>query len=406
MDTINPGLRTAVAGVNPAAGFKAVNVNFRPPESWQWNLTLSREILKNTVAEVSYIGNHGLHIWRRAVAFNDVNPSVRTSLVQAARDQQPTQAIIDANRRLHGIGPVEMSESTGDSHYHALQVWVNRRFTDRLAFQGAYTWGHTISNVPLESFTNATTDPFNYTLDVGDADLDRRQTFVGNAVYEMPSLKKWGGIADKILGGWQLNGIVSYFGGVPLNVTSGTNTLGLAAGGTTQRPNLVAGVPIYLHGPNHTVWLNPAAFSLPGFGTVGPNLSSRNGSLGRGVIRAPSIKNVDFSVVKNWKVRERVGLQLRAEMFNAFNHANFNGIDTNLAFNNVGNIAFPDPTDPSPNATKRRGAQFDTCNGASFVDAMGHTVQSRCGLSENGNFGHMSGNRGPREIQIGIKLSF
>ncbi|PYS94785.1 MAG: hypothetical protein DMF65_14940 [Acidobacteria bacterium] len=129
MDTINPGLRTAVAGVSPSAGFNAVDVNFRPPESWQWNVTLSHEVLKNTVAEVSYIGNHGLHIWRRALPFNEVLPSARLALVRAARDAQPTQPIIDANRRLRGLGPITMSQSTGDSDYHAMQVWVNRRFT-------------------------------------------------------------------------------------------------------------------------------------------------------------------------------------------------------------------------------------------------------------------------------------
>src|ERR1041384_7193651 len=361
MDTINPGLKSAVAGVNPAAGFNAVNENFRPPDSWQWNLTLSHEILKNTVAEVSYVGNHGLHIWRRAVPFNDVVPSARLAIAQAARLNLPTQPIIDANRRLPGLGPITMSESTGDSHYNALQIWVDRRFTRRLAFQTAYTWGHVISNVPLESFTNATTDPFNYDLDRGDADLDRRQSFVANAVYVLPSFKRWGEAANKVLGDWQLNGILSLFGGVPLNITSGANTLGLAAGSSTQRPNLVPGVPIYLHNGDPTQYLNPAAFALPGVG--------QNGTLGRGVIRSPGIKNVDFSINKNWRVRERLGLQFRAEMFNVFNHPNFLGVDTNLAFQN-------NSTDPN------------------------------FGKSLNSNFGHLSGTRGPREIQFGFKFSF
>ncbi|PYS94786.1 MAG: TonB-dependent receptor, partial [Acidobacteria bacterium] len=115
-----------------------------------------------------------------------------------------------------------------------------------------------------------------------------------------------------MLGDWQLNGIASFFGGVPLNVTSGANTLGLAAGSSTQRPNLVQGVPIYLHTGDRTQYLNPAAFSLPGSGITGPNLVPLNGSLGRGVIRAPGIKNIDFSIAKNWQVRERFGIQFRA----------------------------------------------------------------------------------------------
>lgn len=407
MDTINPGLRNAVAGVDPNSGFNAVNENYRSPDSWQWNVTLSREVIKNTVAEVSYIGNHGLHLWRRDVPFNEIVPSARTPFVQAARVNAATGPIVNANRRVPGIGPINMQESTGNSHYHALQVWVNRRFTHRLAFQGAYTWSHAISDVPVESFTARTTDPLNFTLDRGNSDLDRRQSFVGNAVYVLPSFKRWGRAANKVLGDWQLNGIASFFAGVPLNVTSGINTLGLAAGASFQRPNLVPGVPIYLNTPGDPLqWLNPAAFAMPGSGVTAPNLTSLNGTLGRGVIISPGFKNVDFSVAKNWQVREHVGLQFRAEMFNVFNHTNLNGVDTNLAFNNVGDQQFPDPTDPSPNLTKRRGRQFDTCNGATFTRADGTSARSQCGLSQNGNFGRMSGVRGPREIQFGVKLSF
>ena len=62
-----------------------------------------------------------------------------------------------ASRVLPGVGPIYMSQSTGDSDYHGLQVWVNRRFAEGLAFQVAYTWSHAITNVPLQSFTAATT---------------------------------------------------------------------------------------------------------------------------------------------------------------------------------------------------------------------------------------------------------
>jgi len=405
MDTINPGLRTAVAGVSATGTFQAVDENYRSPDSWQWNVTISREIIKNTVAEVSYVGNHGLHIWRRDVPFNEVAPSARTPIVQAARIGAGTQSIIDANRILRGIGPINMQQSSGSSHYHALQVWVNRRFTDRFAFQAAYTWSHSISDVPLESFTQGATDPFNFSLDRGDSDLDRRQTFVGNAIYVLPSFKKWGAAANKILGDWQLNGIASFFGGVPLSVTSGTNTLGLARGSNFQRPDLVSGVPIYLHNAGDPLqWLNPAAFALPGSGVKAPNLTSLSGTLGRGVIRSPGFNNIDFSVAKNWQVRERFGIQFRAEMFNLFNHPNFNGVDTNLAFNNVGASDFPSVSNPTP-ATPR-GPQFDPCNGATYTRVDGSTARSPCGLSQNGNFGRLGGNRGPREIQFGIKLSF
>jgi hypothetical protein len=347
LDTINPGLKNAVAGVGSNTTFAATNVSFRPPESWQWNLTISREVLKDTVVEASYIGNHGLHIWRRGVSYNDILPQFRQQNAQLIAAALPNADFVAAHRIHPGLGPITGSESSGDSHYHALQVWVNRRFANRLSFQAAYTWSHTISNVPLTSFTSATTDPFNYDADRGDADLDRRQMFVFNAVYVLPSLKQWGPIASSVLGDWQLNTIVSLLDGTPLEITTATNTSGVANSSGPQRPNLVAGQPIYLHNGDRQAYLNRLAFAVPSPGQFG--------NVGRGTVRAPGIENVDFSINKNWRVRERYGVQFRAEMFNAFNHVNLITIDNNIT---------------------------------------------------SGNFGHLSGDRGPREIQVGMKFTF
>ena len=346
LDTINPGLKSNVAGVSNTTGFAAVDENFRPPESWQWNITVSREILKNTVAEVSYIGNHGSHIWRRGVHLNEVPPEKRAVVVAAH-----TQAVADANRLFPNLGPITMSESNGDSDYKALQVWINRRFTNRLSWQVAYTWSHATSNVPLTSFTNATTDPFNFDLDRGDSDLDRRHMLVTNAVYALPSFKNKGSLVSALLGNWQLNGIVTLLSGNPLDVTTGQSGLdfGFAASSPGGfRPDLVAGQPIYLHGADKTKYLNPAAFALPALGKFG--------NLRRGFVRQPGLFNVDFSVAKNWKVRERYGIQFRAEMFNLFNRTNFNGFVPNL-------------------------------------DA-------------GSNFGTLNTDKGPRNIQFGIKFNF
>jgi hypothetical protein len=241
-----------------------------------------------------------------------------------------------------------------------MQLWLNRRFAERLAFQVAYTWGHTISNVPVTSFQNATTDAFNYDLDKGDADLDRRHTFITNLVYVLPSFSNRNKAFQYLLGDWQLNGIFTYLGGVPIDVTSGANTAGLEAQ-STQRPDLVPGVPIYLN--NGTSWLNPAAFALPAAGSFG--------SLGRGVVRMPSRKNIDFSINKNWRIKERYGVQFRTEIFNLFNRVNYVSLETaDLAFgNNVNN-----------------------------TDTFGKSTAS--------NFGRFNRDAGPREIQFGFKFTF
>jgi hypothetical protein len=376
LDTINPLLINAVAGVSNSTGFNAVDENFRPPESWQWNVTVSREILKNTVAEVSYIGNRGSRIWRRGVNVNDVSPEKRAAVITAFSNTGDTQGIANANRIFPNLGPITMSQSSGESDYKALQVWLNRRFTDRLSYQVAYTWSHATSNVPLTSFTSATTDPFNFDLDQGDSDLDRRHMLVSNAVYSLPSFKNWGSAASSILGDWQLNGIVTVLSGTPLDVQTGLSPqyfglAGAAAGGF--RPDLVSGVPIYLKGPEKTLYLNPAAFEAPPLGQFG--------NLKRGFVRQPGLKNVDFSVAKNWKLRERYGFQFRAEMFNVFNHANFNGFDPGLGLTPV-----------------RCGAAQPLCGPeGKFTGTFNAT---------NGNFGRLNTNRGPRNIQFGIKFNF
>jgi hypothetical protein len=364
LDTINPGLKNNVAGVGANTTFQAVSEDFRPPESYQWNATLSREMFGNTVVEASYIGNHGLHLWRRGVNFNEVVPSARLAVAQAVRNGENTDALVAANRRLRGVGPIVIDESTGNSTYHGLQIWASRRFANRLAFQASYSWSHAITDVPLSSFTSATSDPFNYTIDRGDADLDRRHIFNFNAIYSLPSFNAWGKVANHILGDWQLNVIGSFLDGPPLDVITGANTTGLAGtpANSGYRPNLVPGVPIYLDRPGDKgAFLNPAAFSLPDVGQFG--------NLGRGAIRQPGIENIDFSVVKNWRMRERYGIQFRAEMFNIFNHVNFNGFDTNLALQNLA-------SDPN------------------------------FGRSNNGNFGRFTSTLGPREIQFGLKFTF
>jgi hypothetical protein len=358
LDTIpNPNALRATASSTSIGN--AVSENFQPPESYQWNLTVSRELMKDTVLEASYVGNHGLHLWRRGINFNDVVPSARTTLANLLRSgSDQATAFADAHRRLQGLGDITLSESTGDSSHHSMQLWLNRRFADRLAFQAAYTWGHTISNVPVTSFQTATTDPFNYDLDKGDADLDRRHTFIGNVVYVLPDFRNLGW-ARYALGDWQLNGIFTYLGGVPIDVTSGANTAGLEAQ-STQRPNLVTGVPIYLN--NGTSYLNPAAFSLPAAGSFG--------SLGRGTIRMPSRKNVDFSINKNWQIKERYGVQFRTEIFNLFNRVNFTGLETSdLAFQN-------------------------------------NITDANFGKSTAGGFGRFNRDAGPREIQFGFKFTF
>jgi hypothetical protein len=164
-------------------------------------------------------------------------------------------------------------------------------------------------------------------------------------VYVLPNAKRWGKAADLLLGNWQLNGIASYFGATPIDITTGANTIGTAAA-VGQRPNYT-GAPLYLHTSDSTLHLNPAAFARPAPGQLG--------TLGKGAVRGTPITTVDFSLGKNWRFQERYGIQFRAEFFNLLNHTNFVGFDTDI-----------------------RNASFGTLNAA----------------------------QAPREIQLGLKFTF
>jgi hypothetical protein len=372
MDQIGPQLINQVAGVSPTAALFATDPNSRPPESWQWNITLSRELMKDTVLEMSYVGNHGLNLWRRAFPINDILPQFRQQNADMIVHGQDNTAFVAAHRLFPGLNPITFDEWSGDSHYHAFQVWLNRRFSQRLAFQLAYAWSHTISNASTTSFaTGTTSDPFNTNLDRGDADLDRRHILTLNWVYVLPSLQKFGNslagrVGQTVFGDWQLNGIFSYYSGPPVvgNITTSANTAGVATPGG-ERPNTVPGACVYnCSGGDKLQYLNPLAFVLPPVGQFG--------ELAAGAIKLPSTWNVDTGINKNFRIKERYSIQFRAEMFNTFNHAQFNGLNNNLALN------------------------FSLTNG------IGYGARP----AKNAGFGLLNSDLGPRNIQFGLKFGF
>jgi hypothetical protein len=147
--------------------------------------------------------------------------------------------------------------------------------------------------------------------DYGNSDFDTRHNFTGLLTYDLPEASTW-----KLLrNGWQLSSLLSVHTGQPFNITTNVDTTG--TGEQVQRVNLigdpyagvshafnVAGVP----------WINPAAFASPAPGTFG--------TLPRNFLYGPGFGDVDFSVVKNTKITERIGTQFRVEMFNLFNRKN------------------------------------------------------------------------------------
>jgi len=220
--------------------------------------------------------------------------------------------------------------SQANSAYHALQLDVNHRFSAGLGLRGVYTWSKTLDD---GDSLNATTsggqpalasNPFNLRADWGLGNFDVRHAAAISGVYELPFgrakrfLHDASGLANALAGGWTINSIVTLQGGFPFTPQLSYNP---SNNGDTRNPvrpyvNRAFTGPVILGSPNQ--WFNPGAFLAP------PSGSGFYGDLGRDTLIGPGLATLDVSFLKDNRLRERLNLQFRAELFNILNRANFN----------------------------------------------------------------------------------
>lgn len=221
----------------------------------------------------------------------------------------------------------------GYSNYNSVSVsFDSNNFRHKgLQFTARYTYAVNKDNLSTtfsESNMNynlGVTNPFNPSIDYGYSDLDVRHRFIGSVVWDVPIAKQAHGAARALLGGWQLTSIINARTGTPFTIYDGTNS-------DTNNVRLVPNGPITINVapvPNQAAtftYINLAgqpigAFANPlcgcaDFGPYPANMTKRN------QFRGPNYWNVDMGIYKNIKFTERYSLQLRGELFNAFNHAN------------------------------------------------------------------------------------
>jgi hypothetical protein len=165
---------------------------------------------------------------------------------------------------------------------------------------------------------------YNRRADRGEVSVDRTHVLVVNYVYELPFARSLTGLAGGVAKGWEASGIVTFESGFPLTPGFSSATAGLAS-----RPDLVSGASIA--GPKSVAqWFNTSAFAAPPFGHFG--------NAGLGLIRGPGMNQWDLGFFKNFNIKDRGNVQFRAEMLNAWNHANFNGVDTTYGDGAFGQI--------------------------------------------------------------------
>jgi len=290
------------------------------PVLHQFNVNIQFEPINNWLISTAFTGALG-----RELASGWYN---RNSLpIEAALQAKNAQA----NRPYPYInGWTIESGSWGSSHYAALNLKLERRFSKGFTFLANYTFSKNIENLGsgILNFTQYTTtimlDSYHPEREKTYAPLDVPQVLTVSYVYELP----WGvgrpwlhsGILSRVLGNWQVNGITTLRGGFPADVLTNVQPPVFS---NFNVPDRAAGVDMYLHnGPDG--YLNPKAFLVP---VTVPNVNGAAvqlyGNSARGVVRGPGSVNTDFSVFKEFAATERYRVQFRSEFFNLTNTPTF-----------------------------------------------------------------------------------
>jgi hypothetical protein len=270
-----------------------------------WNLVLERELPSAILFRVAYVGSKGTHL----LMTTDVNAGIYRAGATAAN--------LNSRRTYARIGPLQLGQSNGNSTYNSMQVTVQRRLASGVSVLANYTWSKAIDYASFGSIEGNQTgpDPFNVRNNRGPADFDLTHRVVISGIWELPKLENWNPVAKWVLGGWQQNAIISAQTGPPITIVSGADNDFNGVGGDFAD---YRGGPWELGSRSKEDeirrWFDTSQFAASTIGTLG---SGR-----RGQIRAPGDWNIDYSIFKNFEVMESHKLQFRAELFNAFNHAN------------------------------------------------------------------------------------
>jgi hypothetical protein len=302
---------------------RPIQWDIETPRIHVWNVNLQRELWSGLAATIGYAGSRGSHLLRSS----DVNTAVPVTGADGRPFFPP-----GAPRQNPAWTTIELKSSDGQSWYDALILEGRRRWSEGFMIQSSYTWSKSEDTTQASTFfsdaTSGTTSAFpEYIPDYnkGLSDFHAEHNWVTNFSYDVP----WGsgltGISGALLKGWRFSGIVNVRSGSPLTVFVQNNRSrslwqpSLGPGIGRDRPSYAPGF-----GPDNAVtgdpsrWFNPAAFVLQPAGTFG--------NTGRGDFIGPNLRSVDLSFVKDtaWSRLGSDGrVEVRLEVFNLFNRANF-----------------------------------------------------------------------------------
>jgi hypothetical protein len=301
----------------PPFGVFAVDQNLRTPYVQNFNLNVQRQLARSAVLQVGYVGSVGTKL---ALTRNINAPLPGTA--GSAQSRRPFNSLFPT------FGSVSLLESSATSSYNSLQISLNQNNWHGFSGSFAYTYGHAI-DTSSEARNTLPANSYDIGAERGNASFDARHTFRGSFTYDIPVF--FSALPKRLTQGWQLNSILSFNTGTPLNITAGYNRS--LSGDGNDRVDLI-GDPFANTGGNR--YLNPAAFSVPRNATGGAVADGRFGSLGRNALYGPGFQSVDASLFKTTQITERVRAQFRFEVFNIFNLVNWANPVTNFSSGSFG----------------------------------------------------------------------
>jgi hypothetical protein len=329
--------------------------NLALPRTYQWNFGAEQSLGANQTVSATYVGAVGRKLLR-ADSLSSPNPN---------------------------FAGVVVTRNTGTSDYHALQTKYQRRLLRGFQALASYTWSHSIDISSNDSVISSTPSVIAAPeIDRGDSDFDVRHNFTGALSYDIPAPSS-PGFARSLFQGWSLDDFLTVRSGMPVDLIAASTVFNGTA--YNSRPDIVLGQPLYLYGPQCASafqaagalplgeqcpggkGFNPAAFATPP--------TDRQGTLGRNTLRGFGAWQDDFTIRRQLSFKEKLGVQIRAEFFNIFNHPNF-GAPTNSLTN------------------PRFGLSTQT-----LASSLGSG-------SGNGGLNPLYQVGGPRSIQLALKLSF
>jgi hypothetical protein len=295
------------APANGSISANNLNHDFKVEYNNVWNLSIQHGFSNRTSFQAQYIGSYTVHAdnetYQNLFPDNGLNPATGLHL-----------------RPIPSMSGFPSVTWDGWAKYHALALTFTQRLWKGLMVNSTYTWSKALDDASNPGADNAgpnfPQDPANLAAEKGLSDFDHRHRFVTNFLYQIPFLKGSRGWVHSTFSDWKVGGIWTLQSGAPFTVNLSTDVAnnGEPLSAPSQRPNLICNPN---NGPKTPgKWFNTSCFAMPAAFTYG--------NAGRDIVIGPGLDDFDATLQKEFPIRENVRLQFRLDVFNLFNHPNFN----------------------------------------------------------------------------------